>query len=184
MSLWGFELGSDCFAVSEKGFKKTASKGSNGTCAPGFISGYISTIELSRRTSSPEALEAHEKSLVIKKKKMMALGQSPGKQLMMTGFMLWMSGAGINIFSIMMTGMALMNPVKALLSMGTTFQQFDGVDGLIQAELMFIGLNGIGLAFAVYKLGVMGLLPLSSGDWISMLDVKQPEEYFAVFKHP
>ena len=42
-----------------------------------------------------------------------ATAQAPAKNLFMTGFMLWMSGAGVHIFSIMITGMALLNPIKA-----------------------------------------------------------------------
>jgi hypothetical protein len=41
----------------------------------------------------------------------------------MTGFLMWMSGNQVNIFPIIITVMALINPIKALFSVGsgTTF---------------------------------------------------------------
>ena len=41
---------------------------------------------------------------------------------MMTGFMLWMSGSGVHIFSIMITGMAIYNPVKSAFTVNTGAQ--------------------------------------------------------------
>ena len=40
----------------------------------------------------------------------------PGKSLLMNGFMMYMSGAGINMISIMITFMGIMNPVKAIVN--------------------------------------------------------------------
>lgn len=112
----------------------------------------------------------------VREMQMMNVAKSPGKQLFMTGFMLWMSGSGINIFSIMMTAMALWTPIKALISIQETFERFKSVPTLNAAKIIFIGLNGIALAMGVFKLGSLGLLPLNSSDWISLLQVKQPLE--------
>ena len=46
----------------------------------------------------------------------MEIALGPGKTVMMNGFMMYMSGAGIHIFSIMITFMGIMNPVKAILN--------------------------------------------------------------------
>lgn len=92
-----------------------------------------------------------------------------------------MSGSSMNIFSIMMTGMALWNPIKTLFSMHQTFERFDDLPTqlVMQAKFTFLVLNGVGLAMGIYKLGNMGLLPLYSADWISMLEVKIPAEISA-----
>uniref|UniRef100_A0A7S3LQY2 ER membrane protein complex subunit 4 n=1 Tax=Aplanochytrium stocchinoi TaxID=215587 RepID=A0A7S3LQY2_9STRA len=113
-----------------------------------------------------------------RRNQLMNVAKAPGKQLFMTGFMLWMSGSSMNIFSIMMTGMALWTPLKTLLSMNQTFEKFNDLPNgaIMQAKVIFLFLNGIGLAMGVYKLGNMGLLPLYSSDWISMLEVKSPIE--------
>lgn len=46
----------------------------------------------------------------------MEIALGPGKTVVMNGFMMYMSGAGIHIFSIMITFMGIMNPVKAILN--------------------------------------------------------------------
>ncbi|CAB1099416.1 unnamed protein product [Ectocarpus sp. CCAP 1310/34] len=45
----------------------------------------------------------------------MEIALGPGKTILMNGFMMYMSGAGIHIFSIMITFMGIMNPAKAIL---------------------------------------------------------------------
>lgn len=45
----------------------------------------------------------------------MEIALGPGKTVMMNGFMMYMSGAGIHIFSIMITFMGILNPAKAIL---------------------------------------------------------------------
>ena len=42
----------------------------------------------------------HEKEVAAKNKHCMALATGPGKSLLQTAFMLWMSGTSIQIFSI------------------------------------------------------------------------------------
>ena len=49
----------------------------------------------------------------LKLKKAKELAWSPGKNFMMTAFMLWMSGNGVHIFSIMITFYAIYNPIKS-----------------------------------------------------------------------
>jgi len=50
----------------------------------------------------------------------MGVATATGKQLLMTAFMLWMSGNQIQLFSIMMVGMAMFSPVKALFSVNSS----------------------------------------------------------------
>ena len=85
---------------------------------PGFDRNYS--------TSSSKTVTTTINKHAAKVRQLNALSYSPGKSLLMTGFMLWMSGSTLNIFSIMMTGMALWNPVKSVIGIGTTFSKFDG----------------------------------------------------------
>ena len=48
----------------------------------------------------------------------MKTAQAPGKSLFMTAFMMYLCGNTIQIFSIMIVGMALYTPIKALFSIG------------------------------------------------------------------
>eukprot|EP00966_Prymnesium_polylepis_P023579 542729-Prymnesium_polylepis.1 len=43
---------------------------------------------------------------------------------MMTGLMLWMSGNGVHIFSIMITFYAIYNPVKSAFTVNSVFARF------------------------------------------------------------
>jgi ER membrane protein complex subunit 4 len=100
--------------------------------------------------------------------------------------MLWMSGSSIQIFSLMMTGMALWTPLNAIASINTTFARYEptvtspttgGVkssgpserDGekidLKIPKLIFLSLQLLALAIGLYKCSTMGLLPLTSADW-------------------
>lgn len=46
----------------------------------------------------------------------MEIAVGPGKNVLMNGFMMYMSGASINMISIMITFMGIMNPVKAIVN--------------------------------------------------------------------
>lgn len=80
--------------------------------------------------------------------------------------MLWMSGSSIQIFSLMMTGMALFNPINSIATVNKTFARYEGegVD-LKMPKLIFISLQILALGIALYKCSTMGLLPLTSADW-------------------
>jgi len=144
--------------------------------------GYNGTTEyiLKRAESSPEALDLVQKTETMRARKMQEMSRGPGKQLMTNAFMMFMSGSGLHIFSIMMTGMALMAPIRGLMSTSAVFQPFENVDGLMRAKLTFVALNCVGLVFGLYKLHTMGLIPLQSSDWISLLITKQPVELLGV----
>lgn len=51
---------------------------------------------------------------LLKVKKAWDVALAPAKSIPMNAFMLWMSGNGVQIFSVMITGMLFMNPIKAL----------------------------------------------------------------------
>merc|ERR1711971_148123 len=94
----------------------------------------------------------------LKLKKANELALSPGKNFMMTGFMLWMSGNGVHIFSIMITFYAIYNPIKAAFTVNSAFTRF--VDpkmtpmdrtGLLTSKMLFVVLNLLAMSGALYK---------------------------------
>jgi ER membrane protein complex subunit 4 len=109
----------------------------------------------------------------------------------MNGFMLYMSGNSVQIFSIMITIMLLWNSVNAILGSLQSFQQFyaSNVDttkpGYIQTVknlvasklilpvLVFSLMNVANLGLGIWKCGAMGLLPTTSSDWLSFMEPKQ-----------
>jgi hypothetical protein len=46
-------------------------------------------------------------------------------------------------------------------------------------KLLYVLLNLLGVAAVGYKLRVMGLLPLTSADWVSLLPSRHPAEFSA-----
>lgn len=108
----------------------------------------------------------HQRTQAVQRQILM-IAYSPGKALFSTAFMLWMSGSSIQIFSIMMTGMALINPLKAISTTNKTFEKFQNEEGvdLRLAKLIFVSLQLLSFFVAVYKTHTMGLLPVTSGDW-------------------
>ena len=70
----------------------------------------------------------------------------------MKAFLLWMSGNQIHIFPIIITVMALAEPLKSLLSTNASFEQFEkeGIS-VILPKIMFVILNSAGLGIAMAK---------------------------------
>ena len=119
-----------------------------------------------------------DKEIAAKQKQVMSIAYGPGKGILSTGFMLWMSGSSIQIFSLMMTGMALMNPVNAISNVNKTFSKYEnqGIDLKIP-KLIFLALQLLALGMALYKCSMMGLLPVTSADWTKYLVDRELVEY-------
>jgi hypothetical protein len=80
----------------------------------------------------------------------------------MNAIMMYMSGNSLQIFSIMMTVMLFMNPIKALSTLGSTFSRFDNERTharLWPVKLAFIALQLATIALGIWKVNGMGLLP-------------------------
>jgi hypothetical protein len=101
-----------------------------------------------------------------KKAKAMSVAMSPGRQIAMNGFMMYMSGKNLNIFSISICSMAIMSPLKGIFGIAKTFKPFEdpSVD-LQMAKLIHIALNLAWLCIGLYKMATMRLLPTTSADW-------------------
>ncbi|KAH7649646.1 hypothetical protein FG379_000906 [Cryptosporidium bovis] len=95
----------------------------------------------------------------------------PLKSMSMTFFMLYMNGNRAGIFSILIIGYALINSVKTLLSINEHFNELENISGktfIIQRSLYFL-YSIFGVIFVAYKLGNMGLIPVSRGDYIHQI---------------
>ncbi|GMI48661.1 hypothetical protein TrCOL_g7352 [Triparma columacea] len=114
----------------------------------------------------------------------MSLATSPGKSILMTGFMLWMSGKHLNVFTITTTSAALINPIKGILGTTSAFKRFESPPdappeaqtSLVQAKAIYAALNLAALLVGMYKMNSMGLLPMTSADWTNLIDQRTPEE--------
>ncbi|KAG0197662.1 hypothetical protein BGX28_008812 [Mortierella sp. GBA30] len=150
--------------------------------------GFVSVKEgASRGHSGAKSREVDNELLKVKKAWDMAL--APGKQLPMQAFMLWMSGNSVQIFSVAITGMLMVSPIKALMNMAQVFERYETVSPVKVAfmdsklalpKLTFIALQILTILLGMWKLNSMGLLPTSHSDWLAFLDPKMATEYAAV----
>ncbi|KAI9228406.1 MAG: hypothetical protein DHS80DRAFT_15571, partial [Piptocephalis tieghemiana] len=133
-----------------------------------------------RNTTEHDQAEETLRALRVKKAWDAAMG--PAKSIPMNAFMLWMSGNSVQIFSIMITGMLLINPIKAVASTQSVFERFASPNAssspeLLQPKAAYILVQIISLLMGMYKLQAMGLLPTSASDWLAFETPKSPLEY-------
>jgi hypothetical protein len=98
----------------------------------------------------------------LKIKKAWEIAIAPVKQLPMTGFMMYMSGNGLQIFSIMMVIMAFKNPIMGLVATNSAFARFDSEGTRSQlngVKIVYVLMQFVALALGVWKVNAMGLLP-------------------------
>ncbi|XP_046991801.1 ER membrane protein complex subunit 4 isoform X1 [Schistocerca americana] len=118
--------------------------------------------------------ESDPNHLIIKKSWELALG--PLKQMPMNLFIMYMAGNSISIFPIMMVGMLIVRPVKALFTMQTTFKMIEGDHAVVQKFAYLLG-NIVSVALALYKCHSMGLLPSHASDWLAFVEPQLRMEY-------
>lgn len=105
----------------------------------------------------------------VKQKKAWDMAKSPAKSIFFTMLMLWMSGSSINIFSIMMVGMALWTPLRSMFTFSSAFAPFASEkESLFAPKLLYLVLNGVIMLAGLYKFSVLGLIPTNAEDWINL----------------
>ena len=119
-----------------------------------------------------------ESEKAAKSKHAMNLAIAPGKALFQTAFMLWMSGSSIQIFSIYTLFNALSTPVKGIFATEQTFSKLGGEKGVDtnMPKLIYVAMQVLALGVALYKCHTMGLLPLTSIDWLAKLPERVRDE--------
>jgi ER membrane protein complex subunit 4 len=131
--------------------------------------GYDATLAASSARAGEDAALAtrrREAEVALKQTQAWAVAKSPAAQVPMVCFMMWMSGSGVQIFSIMVTLTNVASPVRAMLGSAATFARFSepAVDVLLP-RLLFCAIHCVTLSVALYKLDKMGLLPTHASDW-------------------
>ncbi|XP_076041636.1 ER membrane protein complex subunit 4 isoform X2 [Oratosquilla oratoria] len=121
-----------------------------------------------------EGTRQTDPSLIIKKAWDIAL--SPLKSVPMNLFLMYMAGSSISIFPIMMVGMMLLRPIKALWATNATFKAIEGSQVLLQKLIYLLG-NLANVALALYKCQSMGLLPTHASDWLAFQEPAMRMEY-------
>ena len=101
-----------------------------------------------------------------------ATGQAAG--VAQTAFTLYMFvGNQLALFNLIFLFTFGAQPVANLLATGRTFAPMS-VPGanLLLSKLVYVALNVVGLLVVLWKVRAMGLLPLTSADWVSLLPAR------------
>ena len=147
------------------------------------------------RMSTKSAQDVATSYASLKQKRAWDLAISPAKSLPMQAFMLYMSGGGVQIFSMGIVAMLLFNPFKALAAINAgasrqfhtqlpswvnaslhtpAFAPFAPIDQnshglltLLPQKLAYLVCNALTLALGLWKCRSMGLLPTGTADWLA-----------------
>ncbi|WFD23200.1 hypothetical protein MEQU1_001888 [Malassezia equina] len=93
---------------------------------------------------------------------------APAKTIPMNLMMMWMSGNSVQIFSMMVVAMMIMNPLKGIMSMHGVFAPFRSPNhSLLPQMTAFVLCHLACMALGLYKCWSMGLLPTESSDWLA-----------------
>ncbi|KAJ6606351.1 endoplasmic reticulum protein [Mycena vulgaris] len=150
---------------------ESASKWRNLPPPPGFP----------KTTSSKSAAKTHaaapspESYNQLKEKRALDFATAPAKSLPMQAFMLYMSGGGVQIFSMGIVFMLLLTPFKNLAGINDAFAQFapstaknpKALTTLPLQKFVYVACNVLTLMVGLWKCRSMGLLPLGTGDWLA-----------------
>ncbi|KAG9244263.1 hypothetical protein BJ878DRAFT_507053 [Calycina marina] len=139
----------------------------------------ISTSKKQASTKTVRIPPTTEETDALKLKKAWEIALAPAKQLPMTAIMMYMSGNSLQIFSIMMVGMAFKNPILGLMATNQAFERFESEgnkNGLVVAKLAYVGMQVLALALGIWKVNGMGLLPTTRSDWLAWEMAREPLE--------
>ncbi|UZJ51753.1 hypothetical protein CBS101457_001073 [Exobasidium rhododendri] len=131
-----------------------------------------------RSVPSPADVES------LKQKKAWDVAMAPAKSVPMNAFMLYMSGTGVQIFSMMVVGMLLTNPIKAILSIKSAFAPYITPGqpmAILPQQALFIACQLACMGLGIYKCWSMGLLPTESSDWLAWREARVPLEFSPVY---
>lgn len=113
--------------------------------------------------TKPVTSKSSPQMIARRQQKAMAIATKPGSQVAMNAFMMYMSGANLNIFSINTVSTAILTPVTSILNIERIFGKLD-VDAQT-AKLVYIAINLVWLGVGLYKMSAMRLLPTTSADF-------------------
>ena len=116
----------------------------------------------SLKTATVRAPPTTEETDTLKLKKAWEVALAPVKQLPMTAIMMYMSGNSLQIFSIMMVGMAFKNPLMGLMATNSSFERFESEgtkSQLLMVKAVYVAMQILALALGIWKVNGMGLLP-------------------------
>ncbi|KAL4260622.1 ER membrane protein complex subunit 4 [Pleurotus pulmonarius] len=156
---------------------EATSKWKNLPPPPGFSKSAPSSSKTQAKSqTSPTTTATTDSYNKLKDKRAWDLAVSPAKSLPMQAFMLYMSGGGVQIFSMGIVFMLLLSPLKNVAGMNQAFAPFAPSSSPSEAKswttlplqkAVYILCNILTLGVGLWKCRSMGLLPTGTGDWLA-----------------
>jgi len=119
----------------------------------------------------------------LKAKRAWDVAMTPLKSLPMQAFMLYMSGGGVQVFSIGIVFVLLLSPFRNLAGINEAFAQYapsnsdpKSITSLPLHKLVYVLCNLLTLGVGLWKCRSMGLLPVGTGDWLAFETRNLPTE--------
>jgi len=119
----------------------------------------------------------------LKAKRAWDVALAPLKSLPMQAFMLYMSGGGVQIFSIGIVFVLLLSPFRNLAGINEAFAQYapsssdlKSITSLFLHKIVYILCNLLTLGVGLWKCRSMGLIPVGTGDWLAFEARNLPTE--------
>ncbi|KAI9839159.1 MAG: hypothetical protein M1819_003152 [Sarea resinae] len=142
-------------------------------------SGSSNKRQQSKTQPAPPKGPTPEEMDTLKLKKSWELALGPAKQIPMNAIMMYMSGNSLQIFSIMMVYMLFKTPIQGLLNTNQAFARFESdrlKSQLLGVKAVYVLMQCLGLALAIWKVNGMGLLPTTTSDWLAWEVAREPLE--------
>jgi len=157
---------------------ESSSKWRNLPPPPGFEKATSSVSKTKKPSTTAASYDA------LKEKRAWDVAIAPAKALPMQAFMLYMSGGGVQIFSIGIVFMLLLSPFKSIAGINEAFAQFapstaknpKSILTLPLHKFVFLLCNALTLGVGLWKCRSMGLLPTGTGDWLEFETRGVPSE--------
>lgn len=135
--------------------------------------------ELASRTNSTKTNEkkpAPQSGLAAAYNMSWSVAFAPVRSLFTSAFALFMTGSSVQFFSVATTVTVLFMHVQAVFSVAEAFRPVVraglSVRMLIPQALVHITLASVGVAMGLYKAHLLGFLPTTQSDWVSLLPLR------------
>ncbi|GAA5822391.1 hypothetical protein JCM3770_002376 [Rhodotorula araucariae] len=142
--------------------------------------GYVAHLSVKERAKSASTLiKPKDVDLdALRQQKAWELALAPAKAVPMQAFMMYMSGGGIQIFSIMSVWFLLKQAVGGVLGVDKAFAPFEAASkakkpaaaqSFLEQKIVYVLCQFALLAVGLWKCNSMGILPTSADDWAPVL---------------
>ncbi|KAH3682453.1 hypothetical protein WICPIJ_006595 [Wickerhamomyces pijperi] len=134
--------------------------------------GYIEPSTYNKKSSSTQIKPSKQSSKVddLKSAKAWEIATGPAKQLPSTIFMNYMSGNSLQIIPITMTITLFTGVFSAISGVKKVFHGLEtekNKDNVYLAKVTFLLMQVLTLAYGIWKLNNMGVIPNKRSDWIA-----------------